>query len=296
MIPMIFKQILLLCVLIISISSASAFGEIQIETGEYDTYSVDDVTYYHVDYEDENALVSWIVLENINPAYVSNIDISSDTYTINISMSGTFMVDVDVDLYDHVSDTAYNYSDSWLRINPLDDLQFYIGSAGGGYTGDVRGGVTVIHTLFDTQIYNGNGFILQSDSNIDLTYVRSSYEFADGDTESTFLLYDIIKAIPILGDHIVTVIEIIVSVMTAFYVGAYIILINWTFFLVVFETFVLMHATSLMQAKSSQPSSVKISKAFKAIASDHVGLFTFIVTIYTAIINMFTGAVRMIRG
>ena len=294
---MIFKQILLLCILIISIPSASAtFGEIQIETGEYDTYSVDAVTYYHVDYEDENALVSWIVLENINPAYVSNINVSSDTYTINISLSGTFMVDVDVDLYDHVNDTAYNYSDSWLRINPLDDLQFYIGSAGGGYTGDVRGGVTVIHTLFDTQIYNGNGFILQSDSNIDLTYVRSSYEFADGDSESTFLLYDLIGAIPILGDHIVTVIEIVVSIMTAFYVAAYMILVNWSFFLVIFETFVLMHATSIMQAKSSQPSSVKISKAFKAIASDHVAMFTFIVTIYTAIINMFTGAVRMIRG
>lgn len=293
---MLFKQILLLCILIFSIPIASAFGEIPIETGEYDTYSIDDVTYYHIDYTDENAIVSWIVLDNINPAYVSNINVSSDTYTVNISLSGTFMVDVDVDLYDHVNDTAYNYSGSWLRINPFDDLQFYIGSAAGGYTGDIRGGVTVIHTLFDTQIYNGNGFTLQSDSNIDLTYVRSSYEFADGDTESTFLLYDIISAIPILGDHIVTVIEIVVSVMTAFYVAAYVILINWTFFLVVFETFVLMHATSIMQARSSQPSSVKMSKAFKAIASDHVSMFSFVVTIYTAIINMFTGAVRMIRG
>ena len=292
-----FNQILLICVLIFSIPTASAnFGEINIETGEYDTYSVDDVSYYHVDYEEENALVSWIVLDNINPAHVSHINVSTDTYTVNITMSGAFMVDVDVYLYDHVNDTAYNYSDTWLRINPFDDLQFYIGSAGGGYTGDVRGGVTIIHTLFDAQIYADTGFTLQSDSNIDLTYVRSSYEFADGDTESTFLLYDIIGAIPILGDHIVTVIEIIVSVMTAFYVAAYVILINWTFFLVVFETFVLMHATSIMQASSSQPASVKMSKSFKAIASDHVAMLTFIVMMYTAIIGMFTSAVRMVRG
>lgn len=290
------KYILIVWILLLSISPCSASWYDSIITDEITSYNVDDVTYFSVDYAGEDQLVSWIVLDGINPADVSNITVTTDTYDVNISINGTMFVDVDVDLQDKVNGTSYSYSDTWFRLNPFDDLQFYIGSSAGAYTGDVRGGVTNIKTLFEHEIQNSQGFVLQSDDPIDLEYMVASFDFADGEISMSSFLLELVGKIPILGEYIIQVIEVVAAIMNAFFVAAVVFFTNWTFFLVVFETFVLMHATSILQKKSSQPSSHRITESVTAIASDQVILFTFLISATTAIIGMFTGAVRMIRG
>ena len=245
---------------------------------------------------DEGYVYSWISVVNVDPRYVSNFTLDSETYTfeVNITYLNSYSSEVSTSFYSKVTGNTSTFHEKWYHILFISDLFFELGSKGRDLQGMVFGGMIVGHLLSDEVVFAPGYFNIVSNHPVDVRFKELRIE----DAGSIFLphnLFELIKDVPYIGEYIYQILNIVGSITSAFVIFAYISIKNWTFFLVLFESFVFFHATSIMQNKQGK-SSALITESFKAIASDNKLLLDLLVNVFTQIINMFVGAVRMFRG
>lgn len=245
---------------------------------------------------DEGYVYSWISVVNVDPRYVSNFTLDSETYTfeVNITYLNSYSSDVSTSFYSKVTGNTSTFHEKWYHILFISDLYFELGSQGRDLQGMVFGGMIVGHLLSDEVVFAPGYFSIVSNHPIDVRFKELRIEDA-GSILLPHNLFELIRDVPYIGEHIYQVLSIVGSITSAFVILAYISIKNWTFFLVLFESFVFFHATSIMQNKQGK-SSALITESFKAIASDNKLLLDLLVNVFTQIINMFVGAVRMFRG
>jgi hypothetical protein len=286
----------LIILLFLSMSPVSASTE---------SYAADDTAYLEVADIDPDLVIPYILLQGIDPQHVSYLSIDTDTFnfTTNLSVS-TLHVTADYQYEDKTTGNITSESDSWFKI-PFMKVHFDFGNAAEGmypgssvFDSSVRGGsASWPHVLVEGPVYPCTEFTFESDAPVDIRWHTINVDsvdigFYDG-IKTT--IGELIQSVPYIGEYVYQVLSIVGSITSAFVILAYISIKNWTFFLVLFESFVFFHATSIMQNKQGK-SSALITESFKAIASDNKLLLDLLVNVSTQIINMFVGAVRMFRG
>jgi len=246
---------------------------------------------------DDDSVYSLVIVRNVDPQCVSNFTLDSETYSfeVNITYLNYFSSDVDTSFYSKVSGNTSTYSDTWYHILPFDNLYFELGSGNYDLQGLVTGGVRVSRLLSDELVFAPGNFSIVSDFPVDIRFYEIAYD-ETGAVDLSGVIIELIAEIPVVGVYIADVLLIVKSVTSAFLTLAVVCITNWAFFLVLFETMVFFHATSVLQKKERKKSSEAITASFMAIGSDNKMLFDFLVNVFTKIIDMFTGAVRMFRG
>lgn len=244
----------------------------------------------------DGSVFSMVQINNVNPEYVSHFIIDSNTYTFeaNITYLNGISSQVNTSFYSKITENTSTYSEIWYHVLFFDDLYFVLGSGNYDLEGSVSGGVRVSHSISDEIVFAPVDFSIVSDHPVDIRL----YEVLIEDTDPIIIsneILELIRKIPFVGEYIYQILSIVGSVVSAFVILAYISIKNWTFFLVLFESFVFFHATSILQNTRGK-SSKSITESFKAIASDNKLLLDFLVNVFTKIIDMFIGAVRMFRG
>lgn len=276
---------LFIILILFSVGHASAMDVINVEGFSYGVFAAAD-----------NSVYTMIQINNVDPEYVSHFIIDSNTYTFeaNITYLSGVSSQVNTSFYSKITENTSTYSEIWYHVLPFDDLYFVLGSGNYDLEGSVSGGVRVSRSISDEVVFAPENFSIVSDHPVDLRL----YEVLIEDTGPIIIsdeILDLVRKIPFVGEYVYQILSIVRSIVSAFVILAYISIKNWTFFLVLFESFVFFHATSIMQNTSGKPSKL-ITESFIAIASDNKLLLDFLVNVFTQIINMFVGAVRMFRG
>lgn len=275
-----------------------------ISAAEEGTYTVTDISDYSVDYSDVNIAIPYIAIQHIDPASVSYISIDTNTFNFTTNLTASALkVTSNWQYHDKITGNDTAGSNSWLKI-PFMRIYFDFGNPAHGvidgwiYSCNIVGGTTLgSDILVVGPVYPSSEFIMNSDYPVDLYWIGLDADKLDlgfGERLEEGLM-DLIRSVPYIGEYVYQVLSIVGSIISAFVILAYISIKNWTFFLVLFESFVFFHATSIMQNKQGK-SSALITESFKAIASDNKLLLDLLVNVFTQIINMFVGAVRMFRG
>jgi hypothetical protein len=104
----------------------------------------------------------------------------------------------------------------------------------------VFGGMIVGHLLSDEVVFAPGYFSIVSNHPVDVRFKELRIE----DAGSIFLphnLFELIKDVPYIGEYIYQILNIVGSITSAFVILAYISIKNWTFFFVLFESFVFFH-------------------------------------------------------
>lgn len=292
---------LFIILVLFSVGHASA-----VEEG---TYTATDTTYFEVDYNGTDNLIPYLAIQNIIPYDVSYLSVDTDTYNFTANITTTALkITADYVYYDKITgDTTSNIT-SWFRYNPFIKIYFSFGNPvlpgedNWIYFNHVMGGTTYgAVELVSGGVYPASQFTIYSDAPVDLMWLGIDEELIYGmpgyHDEYIYGTPDggvlaAIRLIPYVGEYVYQILTISGSILSAFVTLAYISIKNWTFFLVLFESFVFFHATSIMQNTSGKPSKL-ITQSFIAIAVDNKLLFDFLVNIFTKIIDMFVGIVRI---
>lgn len=287
---------LFIILILFSVGPASA-----VEEG---TYTITDTTNFEVNYSGSGVVIPYIAIQSIDPDSVSYISINTDTFNFTTNLSKSLLgVTADYQYQDKITGNITAGSNNWLLI-PYMRVYFDFGNPADGviegwiYSSNIAGGTTLgSDILVAGPVYPSSEFSFVSDSNVDLYWVgldADTLELGFGERIEKEVA-DLIRSVPYLGEYVYQILSIISSIVSTFIILAYISIKNWTFFLVLFESFVFFHAISILQNTRGKSSKL-ITESFKAIASDNKLLLDFLVNVFTKIIDMFVGAVRMFRG
>lgn len=299
--------VLLLSLLLVPCASA--------EWGEWDDADFDiisDVTYYNGTLEEDSTqMYSLIDVVGVDPDETTNVVIDSSFWTANVTISQSYDYvtidgfDVHVNYENKITGNTSQYDGTWLRLIKTDNMFFSMDTGDtenmrytfSGPDGKMYGGLTRARVLIDdVPIPPTKDFTVTADHPVDLQITivpvkqseRMDYAVDEG---GNFL-----ESIPYVGPYLSGIFLIIITMVKGLFIFAEVFFTNWTFFLVVFETFVFMHAISIMQKKSRHPASDKITKSLQAIIGDNRVIVMFLIDVFTKLVDMFTSAARMIRG
>lgn len=240
---------------------------------------------------DTGYVYSLIVFDSVDISEVSSISLDSSTYTFNVSISNvtSYTCLVNATFYSKVSGNTSYYSDTWYHYS-LSDAYFSVGSED-YITGYAYGGTYDRNILFEEGSTAPSEFTFTSDAPVDLILYQIPGNSDAGFTLSGMLL-GIVKVIPVIGPYLSDGLVMVGYVLSAFFSTAYFIVKNWAILLMTFETFVLLHAITLLQGRGKQ--SKKIAKALRSIASDNKAMIEFVVNAFVRILQLIYTAIQAI--
>lgn len=250
-----------------------------------DSYTATGTTSYSGTADSGN-VYSLIEIKNIDLDTIGTINLTSSTYSFTASFSNVTALSctANVVFTDYVTGNTSYYSSTMYHYYSLFDPYFTIGQK--KYTtGFITGGVGSSQYFYmeDAISYAPSEFSYSSNGPVDLVMYQIDDDSSTGFT-LTESIANLVNNIPVVGPYLSTALIVTGYILSTFFTTAFFIIDNWAILLMTFETFVLLHAITLLQGKGKQ--SKKIANALRSIASDNKAMLDFVISVFVKILSL----------